>query len=199
MRLFISTGSPFARKCRIVAREKGLIDRVEEVPMIFPYKDGDEFLAASPMGQVPALIAEDGQPMTDSPLICAYLDSLGDSPRLLPADGPDHWRVRRLETLADCIQEMAVKVAMESRRPDGEKSPTWIGYWNEGLNRALDQAEARAPDTDTLDLGSIGLAVAGHYVDFRRPEFGWRTTRPRLAALADALDRRPSFAQTRPT
>ena len=199
MRLFISTGSPFAGKCRIVAREKGLIGRVEEVLMVFPYKDGDEFLAASPMGQVPALIADDGQPMTDSPLICAYFDTLGDGPRLLPAEGPDHWRVRRLETLADSIQEMAVKVAMESRRPDGEKSSTWIAYWNEGLNRALDQAEARAPKPDTIDLGSIGLAVAGHYVDFRRPELGWRTTRPRLADLADALDRRPSFAETRPS
>ena len=93
---------------------------------------------------------------------------------------------------------MAVKVAMESRRPDGERSPTWIGYWNEGLNRALDQAEAVAPAAAAIDLGSISLAIVGPYIDFRRPELGWRTTRPRLSALADAMDQRPSFAETRP-
>ena len=198
MRLFISTGSPFARKCRVVAREKGLMDRLEEVTLDFPYKQGEAFLAANPMGQVPALVADDGLPMMGSDVICAYLDALGSGPRLLPAEGPEHWRIRRLETLADAILEMAVKVAMESRRPDGERSPTWIGYWNEGLNRALDQAEAVAPAAAAIDLGSISLAIVGPYIDFRRPELGWRTTRPRLSALADAMDQRPSFAETRP-
>ena len=198
MRLFISTGSPFARKCRVVAREKGLMDRLQEVALDFPYKEGDVFLAANPMGQVPALIADDGLPMMGSDLISAYLDSLAEVPRLLPADGPDHWRVRRLETLADAILEMAVKMAMEGRRPDGERSPTWIGYWSQGLARAFDQAEAVAPDAEAIDLGSITLAIAGHYVDFRQPALGWRATRPRLSALADAMDQRPSFAETRP-
>ena len=31
MKLYITVPSPFARKCRIVAREKGLIGRIEEI------------------------------------------------------------------------------------------------------------------------------------------------------------------------
>jgi glutathione S-transferase len=198
MRLYISTGSPFVRKCRVVVQEKGLTDRVEEVALAFPYKEGDDFLAANPIGQVPALVDDDGQAMTDSPMICAYLDSIGDGPRLLPPEGPEHWRVRRMETLADSILEMAVKYALEGRRPEAERSATWMGWWTDGLNRALDQAEAAVPDPEPLDLGKIALAIAGHYVDFRRPELGWRASRPKLAAFADGLDQRPSFAATRP-
>ncbi len=199
MRLYFSTGSPFARKCRVVVREKGLLDRVEDVPMAFPYKEGAEFLAANPIGQVPALIADDGLAMTNSPVICAYLDSIGEGPRLLPAEGPEHWRVRRMETLADGILEMTVKLVLESRRPEAQQSATWSGYWNDGLLRGLDQAEAQAPDSASLDLGKIALAAAALYVDFRRPDLDWRSSRPRLAAFADAMDQRPSFASTRPS
>ena len=199
MRLYLSTGSPFARKCRVVVREKGLLDRVEEVALAFPYKEGEEFLAANPIGQVPALIAEDGLAITNSPMICAYLDSIGAGPRLLAVEGPDHWRVRRMETLADGILEMTVKLVLESRRPEAERSATWSGYWNDGLSRGLDQAEAQVPPDGPLDLGRIALAVAALYVDFRRPDLDWRASRPRLAAFADAMDQRPSFAETRPS
>ena len=199
MRLYISSGSPFVRKCRVVVREKGLESRVTDVTMPFPYKEGPEFLAANPIGQVPALVAEDGLPLVNSPVICAYLDTIGEGPRLLPPDGPQHWRVRRMETLADGILEMTVKLVLETRRPEPEQSSQWIGYWTDGLSRALDLAEAAVPETAPLDLGKIALAVAGLYVDFRRPQSNWRASRPRLAAFADALDQRPSFVATRPS
>jgi len=92
-----------------------------------------------------------------------------------------------------------VKLALEGRRPEAERSPTWIGWWTDGLNRALDEAEARVPDAEPLDLGKIALGVAGPYVDFRLPQLDWRAGRPRLSAFCDALDRRPSFADTRPS
>ena len=167
--------------------------------MAFPYKEGAEFLGANPIGQVPALIADDGAPMTNSPVICAYLDSIGTGPRLLPTEGPEHWRVRRQETLADAILEMTVKIVLETRRPEAERSSTWIGYWTDGLMRGLDQAESVAPAADPLDLGKISLAVAGLYLDFRRPDLDWRSSRPGLAALADSLNQRPSFVATRPS
>ena len=81
MKLYITTPSPFARKCRIVAREKGLSERIEEITAD-PYGDAPVLLAANPLVQVPALIAEDGEPITDSPVICEYLDALGAGPRL---------------------------------------------------------------------------------------------------------------------
>ena len=199
MRLYISTGSPFVRKCRIVAREKGLESRVEDVALAYPYQASAELLAANPIGQVPALVTDEGHAFANSPVICAYLDSIGSGPRLLPPEGPAHWSARRMETLGDAILEMAVKIALESRRPEAERSAQWLGWWTDGLNRALDQAEAMVQDPEPLDIGKIALAVAGPYVDFRMPNLGWRASRPRLSAFCHALDQRPSFAATRPS
>lgn len=198
MRLYTSSGSPFARKCRVVRLEKALEGRIEEISAVFPYKD-DAFTAINPIGQVPALVLDDGSVFTDSPLICAYLDEIGTGPKLIPAAGDDHWRVRRLETLADAIMEATVKQVLEGRRPENERSPTWLGYWREGMNRALDVAETQVPDASgPLDMGKIALASAGLYFGFRMPDLDWRSARPRLAAFCDAMDQRPSFAQTRP-
>lgn len=199
MRLYTSTGSPFARKCRVVRLEKQLQARVEEVTAVFPYKD-EAYLEVNPIGQVPALVLDDGTVFTDSPLICAYLDEVGEGPKLIPASGEDHWRVRRLETLADAIMESTVKQVLENRRPETERSPVWLGYWRDGMNRALDQAEAQVPDAGgPLDMGKIALASAGLYFGFRMPDLDWRSTRPGFAAFCDAMDQRPSFAETRPS
>ena len=197
MRLYMSIASPFVRKCRVVLREKGLKDRVEEIALDFPYKAAD-YTAVNPVGQVPALVLDDGTVFTNSPVISDYLDRLGSGPRLLPPEGEAHWRTRRLEALGDQINEMAVKVIMESRRPEGERSPTWTGFWREGLVRALDVAEANAPEPDALDLGAITLAIATTYAGFRYPELAWREGRPRLSALNDALEARESFRETYP-
>ena len=141
MKLYITAPSPYARKCRIVAREKGLADRVRDIAAD-PYADAPELLASNPLVQVPVLIAEDGLPLTDSPLICEYLDTLGDGPRLLPETGPERLRVRRIETLASGALEAGVKLVLEKRRPESERSPSWMARWTAGIERSLDALEA---------------------------------------------------------
>lgn len=202
MRLFVSPVSPFARKCRIVVREKGLLADVEEVGAD-PYADAPGLLEANPIAQVPALRFADGRWMSDSPLICAFLDSLGAEPRLIPEPaGPTpegHWDVRWRETLADGALEMAVKLVLENRRPEAERSPLWLARWTAGLHRALDRIETEAVlDSDQLDLGAIALGVVGPYLDFRHPALRWREAHPKLAAFCDAMEQRPSFIDTRP-
>jgi glutathione S-transferase len=197
MKLYITAPSPFARKCRIVAREKGLIDRIEEI-VVDPYANAPELLASNPVVQVPTLIAEDGLPLSDSPVICEYLDSLGSGPRLLPAAGPDRLRVRRLETLGNQALEMGVKLVLEKRRPESEQSPSWIARWTENMARALDALEAARPDPDNPDIGVITAGVAVTWIGFRHPGFDLATGRPGLMALQAALEARPSFVETRP-
>ena len=197
MKLYITAPSPFARKCRIVAREKGLIDRIEEIA-VDPYANAPELLASNPVVQVPTLIAEDGLPLNDSPVICEYLDALGHGSRLLPADGAERLRVRRLETLGNLALEMGVKLLLELRRPETERSPTWIARWTENMARALDALEAARPDAARMDMGVITAGVAVTWVGFRHPGFDLATGRPGLVALQGALEARPSFMETRP-
>lgn len=195
MKLYITTPSPFARKARIVAREKGLA--LEEI-VVDPYGDAPELLSTNPVVQVPTLIAEDGLPLTDSPLIAEYLDALGSGPRLLPVDGPERLRVKRLETLANAALEMGVKLVLEKRRPEQERSPSWIKRWTVNMGRALDALEAAAPDADRLDMGVLTAGIAVTWIGFRHPDYDWKTGRPNLVALQTALERRSSFVDTYP-
>lgn len=197
MKLYITVPSPYARKCRIVAREKGLADRIEEIA-VDPYANAPELLAANPLVQVPTLIAEDGLPLNDSPVICEYLDALGSGPRLLPEGGAERLRVRRIETLANGALEMGVKLVLEKRRPEHERSGSWIERWTVNMGRALDGLEAAAPDASRLDVGVITAGVAVTWIGFRHPDYDWKTGRPGLVALQAALEARPSFRQTRP-
>jgi glutathione S-transferase len=197
MRLYITYPSPYARKCRIVAREKGLADRVEEIAAD-PYAAEPALVACNPIAQVPALVADDGTVFTDSPLICAWLDSIGSGPRLLPAEGPGHWRVRRSEVAADAVLEMGVKMILELRRPEQERSPSWLARWQDCLFRALDAIEAAPPAPEPLDLGVIATGVALTWLDFRHPTLDWKTGRPKLVALQQALEARDSFRDTYP-
>lgn len=197
MKLYITTPSPFARKVRIVAREKGLSERIEEVA-VDPYANAPELLATNPVVQVPTLVAEDGLPLTDSPVICEYLDAIGSGPRLLPAEGPERLRVRRLETLGNAALEMGVKLVLEKRRPEQERSPTWISRWTVNMGRALDALESAAPDAGRFDMGVLTAGVAVSWLDFRHPDYDWKTGRPHLVALQAALEQRPSFAATAP-
>ncbi|MFW2341547.1 glutathione S-transferase N-terminal domain-containing protein [Brevundimonas sp.] len=199
MKLYITTPSPYARLCRIVARERGLADRIEEV-VADPYADDPGLMSSNPLVQVPALIADDGLPLTDSPIICEWLDAHGVSgPRLLPPEGPERWRVRRLQTLAHGALEMGVKRLLELRRPEDERSPTWIERWTRNMHRSLDALEQALPDDEALDLGVIATAVATTWTGFRHPDIDWRSGHPRLVALTERLEARPAFIETRPT
>lgn len=198
MKLYITDPSPFARKCRIVLRERGLADGCEEI-RVDPYASDAALVAAHPLAQVPALVTDEGVVFTDSPLICAWLDARGvDGPRLLAETGEAHWATRRLETLADGGLEMGVKWVLEKRRPEAERSATWIARWRDGLGRTLDALEAWEMDAGQPDLGVIATGVLVSWLDFRHPEFDWRAGRPRLTALQTALEARPSFADTAP-
>lgn len=197
MKLYITAPSPFARKCRIVAREKGLVDRVEEI-VADPYANAPELMASNPLVQVPTLIAEDGLPLTDSPVICEYLDAIGTGPRLLPLEGAERWQVKRQEGLGNAALEMGVKLLLEQRRPEAERSPSWIERWTLNMGRSLDALEAAAPDAARLDMGVITAGVAVTWIGFRHPDFDWKAGRPNLTALQAALESRPSFLATRP-
>ncbi|WP_420480264.1 glutathione S-transferase N-terminal domain-containing protein [Brevundimonas sp. FT23028] len=195
MKLYITTPSPYARKCRIVAREKGLA--VQEIA-VDPYANAPELLESNPVIQVPSLIAADGLPLNDSPVICEYLDGLGDGPRLLPAAGDDRLRVRRIEGAADGLLEMGVKLVLEKRRPETERSPSWMARWSDNMHRALDVLEAAGLSADDFHIGTLTTGVALTWLDFRHPDFDWKTNRPGLVALQAALEARPSFEATRP-
>src|SRR5690606_27857406 len=162
-----------------------------------PYGNAPELMATNPIVQVPTLIAQDGLPLTDSPVIADYLDGLGAGPRLTPANGAERWAVKRVETLANSALEMGVKLLLEMRRPEQERSPSWMARWTLNMGRALDALEAAAPDAEQLDMGVLTAGVAVTWIGFRHPDYDWKTGRPNLVALQTALEQRPDRKSTR--
>lgn len=201
MQLIYSATSPYARKVRMLVIEKRLTDRVKVIAAN-PLLDPPELLAANPLAKVPALIvAPDDEPgftLFDSPLLCAYLDSLS-APRLIPEAGPERWQVLRREALADGITDAAVSSVMEGRRIESQRSPEWLARWRSAILRGVVELEKEAEALGArFDIGAIASAAALAYLDFRLPQIDWRAQAPGLSTWLEAVRGRESFSATVP-
>jgi glutathione S-transferase len=197
MQLIYSATSPYARKVRMLVIEKGLQAQVQIVAAN-PLLDPPELLAANPLAKVPALVVAPGFTLFDSPLICAYLDSLAE-PRSVPASGVERWQVLRREALADGITDAAVACVMEGRRTESQRSPDWLARWHSAILRGVVELQKEAEVlTLRFDLGAMASAAALAYLDFRLPEIEWRSQAPKLAAWLESVRGRESFSATVP-
>jgi glutathione S-transferase len=200
MQLYYSTTSPYVRKVRIVAIEKGLdgaIELVDATPWPTP------LLAATrnPLGKVPALVLDDETSLYDSPVICEYLDVLGGGAPLVPRDGSARWSVLRAQALADGILDAAVSIVLERRREPARQSPEVIARSADAIRRAVAvmAAEIDAQPAAPFDLGRISACVAIGYLHFRLPDLDLGLTDPRISNWWSLIKDRPSVDATSPT
>ena len=82
-----------AQKVRLVLAEKGLDWVGHHVDLVAGEQTGAEFLAVNPKGVVPALV-DGGKIVTESTVICEYLDDAYRDPPLRPADPHARSRMR---------------------------------------------------------------------------------------------------------
>jgi glutathione S-transferase len=199
MKLRYSPTSPYVRKVSVTAIELGLAGRIERIPT--DTQDRDSGIGEqNPLGKVPALILDDGGVLYDSPVICEYLDSLHDGPKLFPAEGPERWTALRQQALGDGILDAAILRMLEMvRRPEKLRWQGWIAHQTAKVTRALDQFEAESATlADPLTIGHITAGCALGYLDFRVPETDWRDGRPKLAAWYENFTQRPALRETVP-
>ena len=193
-----STTSPFVRKVSVTIIECGLENQVEN-QLTNPFDPQTDLPSQNPLGKVPALIIDDHNVLFDSPVICEYLDSLSNVPRLFPADGKDRWNALRLQALGDGIMDAGVGRILESRRPSQLQSQAVSDRHRAAIERALDALQS---DTKSLDsgftIGHITVAVALEYLDFRFASENWRSGRSDLTTWHESVLDRPSLQQTQP-
>jgi glutathione S-transferase len=198
MQLFFSPTSPYVRKARVTAIEKGLAGRITLIPCN-AHDPGPDFVAANPLGRIPTLVPDDGDPLFDSPVICEWLDALGAGPALIPPAGEVRWAVLRGQALADGILDDAVALVMERRRPAGERSPTAEATRLAAIGRALGWLDAQPSLlAGPLTLAQIAVGCALGYLDFRLPELAWGEGHPGLAAWYRVFAERPAMRATVP-
>lgn len=202
MQLFFAAASPFVRKVMVLAIERGIGERIEKLAAAaHPINQDSKIKALNPTGKVPTLIADDGQAIYDSRVICEYLDTIGEGPRMFPAAGKARWDALVLQSAADEMLDAALLARYEAiARPE----PLRWSEWTAGNMRKIDDtldlfAGAAFPHLETrLDIGTIAAACALGYLDFRFASHGWRVGRPKLAAWFEAFSERASMKATVP-
>ncbi len=206
MKLLTAPPSPFGRKVKVVAIEKGLIDRIEIVMVsTVPSTPNEQLARENPLIKIPTLLPEGGRPIPDSFVICDYLDSLHDGERVIPASGPRRWEVLTVHTLGHGICEAGVLCRYENvLRPETHRWPDWVAGQMRKIDGSLDWLESNVaalgnPGTANVDLGQVAVGCGLGYLDFRFPEKDWRGAHPRLAGWFGEFGARASMQRTVPT
>jgi glutathione S-transferase len=196
VKLFYSPTSPYVRKVLACAVARGLADRITRIPCN-PHASPPELLAVNPTSKVPCLVTDDGLALFDSPVICEYLDSCGDELPLFPEHGALRWRALKFQAMGDGILDAAVPCRGELARPREAARDAAIARFKAAISRTVTALEVDPPHK-LVDIGSIAVACALGYLDFRFASDPWRTGHPKLAAWYETFASEPAIAQTVP-
>ena len=201
MKLFYSATSPYVRKVMVTALEKGLSAQIEKIAAsVSPIAPNTQVAAQNPLMKVPCLITDGGQALFDSAVITAYIDQL-KAPHLTPADSKARFEALTLEALADGMLDAGLLMRYETAmRPQALRWDDWVKGQGIKFNQGLDMLEGRFMATlaGPLNIGAIAAACTLGWYDFRFPDAGWRSSRPKLAAWDKSFQARPHMAATKP-
>ena len=196
MKIYGSMTSPYVRKVRILALEKGI--KCEFV-VTDAWAADSPIPKLNPLGKVPVFERDDGKVLFDSPLICEYLDSV-KSPALIPAAGEPRWQALSVHALAQGMLDATVTRLLESRRAAPQKSEETIARQEQKIAHALDYASGLIAGRqylvgDRFGFADLSLAVALDYIDFRYAH-PWRDKHAALGRWLASINDRPSFRET---
>lgn len=204
MKIIGSYVSPYVRKVLACLGLKGLS---YEIDPITPFYGDEEFARLSPLRRIPVLIHED-LVLTDSSVICAWLDEAYPDRPLLPAAPADRARARWLEEYADTrlgdvfiwglFYQERVHPAVFGEPGDAVRVEKTLA---KDVPAVLDYLEGELPASGFLH-GEIGLADisiasflrTASYVDFAIDAARW----PRAAAFVERALAHPCLASLLP-
>lgn len=194
MKLAYSPASPYVRKVMACAIARGIAGGVEKWTV---GTTDPALLPVNPLAKVPSLLTDDGTALYDSPVICEYLDSIGDAPKLFPPAGPARWKALQLQALGDGMMDACQPRRRELTLPQDEGRIGYIQTQQAKVARALDVLEAGSLG-QLASIGEITVACALGYLDFRFSNEPWRPGHPKLAAWYEGVAKLPALAQTAP-
>ena len=197
MILYGSTMSPFVRVVRVVARERGAMDGLEEV-VADPWGD-EAFRRINPLGKIPALVTDEDDVLYDSPVICEFLDAMRAGSRLCPREGRERWQALTVRACASGLMDAAYLRRNEAIRPQTATiSRAFVDRQDSAIRAALDSLETDVERfAAPLNIASLAVGAALGYLDFRFPDCDWRIRCPGLARWWETAGARPSFVETR--
>ena len=161
MKIIGSYVSPYVRKVLACFALKGLDYEIDPITAFY---GNDEFERLSPLRRIPVLVDGD-LALSDSSVICAYLDEAWPDPPLLPASVKDRARARWFEEYADTrlgdvfiwgfFYPKIVHPIIWGEPGDQSRIDRTL---SEDIPREMDYLEGQLPATGFLFGDRIGLA-----------------------------------------
>jgi glutathione S-transferase len=170
--------SPYVRKVLALCELKGVSYQVDP---IVPFFGDEQFSELNPLRRVPVFI-DDQVSVSDSTVICEYLEERYPTPALMPKTPAERARARWMEEFADTrmadvfiwriFYEAVVNPFIWQRPREKEKIARVVA---EELPEVMDQLERLAPASEFL-FGSLSTADISVAVFFHN--LGWARVAP---------------------
>lgn len=194
MKLYGTLTSPYVRAVRVMIIETGLSEQVEFVPVRTRVPDCP-VNAFNPTGKVPTLEADDGYFLSETRLICEYLDGLHSGSAFMHSN--DTLAARAYDGVLTGFVDGIAVWAREIVRPRAEQSPGILEQECNRAERCLDYLEtATSWHDDPVNDLRVSLAVTVAVLDGRLAYSAWSSGRPGLEAWYRRFASRPSMQRT---
>ena len=195
LRLISATPSPYARKVRIALAEKGI---PFELQTEVPWDSTTTTPQYNPLEKLPVLILDDGSSIYESRFILEYLEAKYPVPPMLPDDIDGKLAAKQVEVLCDGVCDAFVLLFFERHRVLEHRSQAWMARQQRKIDGGIAALARVAGDReyvvgDRFGLADIAAGTVTCYLSVRWPDYPWRAHHPKLAALSDRLEQRPSF------
>ena len=201
MILRMNVGSPFARKVRMLAHEKGLTGEIEEsVVTVSPVHTNEALARENPLIKMPVLVLDNGEYLYGSAVICEYLDTLHQRTKAFSEGGFGRFATLRRQALCDGMLEAAILCRYElALRPAELRWNEWIEGQKAKVFGGLSVFESEVDAWgDEFELAQIELTCVLGYLDFRFAEGSWRVFYPHIARWHEGISTRSSVIATAP-
>jgi glutathione S-transferase len=197
--------SPYVRKVLVCLHLKGV---PYEIDPIIPFFGDERFSTLSPLRRIPVLI-DDRVTLSDSSVICQYLEDRHPEPAVYPDDVADRAHARWLEEYADTrmgdvfiwrlFNQLVIRPFVWGEKTDEAAVARTLA---EDVPAVLDYLEAQAPADrflfgDRLSIADVAIACFfrnAAFARFRIDAARW----PRSAGLVERVLASPPFQALRP-
>jgi glutathione S-transferase len=204
MKLYFTARAPNPERVRFFLQEKGLWEGLERVELSILEKQHKlpDYLAVSPLNQVPALELDDGTSLTESRAICTYFEGLHPEPNLMGRDAKERAVIEMWDRRMELSYLLLIGGWFRNSHPamaelEVPQSAEWAGIQSgraQKMAAFIDERLASSPFVagDRFTIADITLHVAlglGRIVKFKP----WEEL-PNLAAWRERVSERPGLA-----
>ena len=200
MKLIIATPSPYARKVRVIMREKNI--NFEEIIDV-PWNTDTLTLGINPLGKIPILLRDGHEPLFDSKVIVQFLDKYKQKPLFYPKDPDENISARLVETVAEGICDSIVLLFLENSRNETLRSKTWIKRQEKKIIEGVKYLSNNLQEKkyfvgNFFNIADVSVFTCLEYLDLRFSKFKWRDSYQNLVSYWLIHKNRQSFIETKP-